>query len=714
LAVGVVLAPLWLGYRPVGGDPDRLFCPIKGELARAFQEGRLPFWSDRLGLGFPLLAESHAAALYPPNWVLYRALAVDDAYAVAMWGHTVGLAVVVAAYARRLGMGAGGAALASLAVSLSGFLSIHASHEWAYHGLFYGVLTLWAADGVATSGRLVWVAAVALASGMGWLVGHFQIQAWALPIVMIASAGRLTGRTGWAKLRRLAGVGLGIAWGGAIAAAQLALSWELARWTGSADRDRIFYGYPPAHAFELAWPSLFRAIAPEDGYWFALGTTGYEACLFVGIPALVLACVGAVGWRRPARVWVVLTAMSFALATMPSWWPAGYALVTHVPLLGLFRCPARWTAFTSLGLGLLAGFGWDETRSRRRWVAGVLGAVGFAGVGLLGRRLDPGVAASAVVWGLTLLLILVGRRDSRARPALLALAAGELGWWYYHATTVWGRGVELPAASPVLSRLSQEPTIGLVAGPLDDLPLRVGWGTAEPYVGFRLDPVNGLLRQVSERDQWLADPGLVDWLKRRGVTHRVVEGDGRAPPGVLLYDGADPALDRLARSPRPGKRWRLYRTGDRRPGAAWVQEVRLAATRPEALALAVRGITAVTAEAADLAGRRFAPGRIVDWDAGGGRVAHEGPGVVRLDRIAYPGWSYRVNGGSWQRPRELEGGLQGLVVEGAGQSRIDVRYEPTDWGWASGLSLGAGLLALGVVGLGLRRPVRSIPGPEAD
>ena len=70
--VGAVLGGLLVGYEPVGGDPDRLYRPLKSELARAVREGRLPFWSSRFGLGIPLIAESHVAAFYPPNLVLYR------------------------------------------------------------------------------------------------------------------------------------------------------------------------------------------------------------------------------------------------------------------------------------------------------------------------------------------------------------------------------------------------------------------------------------------------------------------------------------------------------------------------------------------------------------------------------------------------------------------------------------------------------------------
>src|SRR3954470_21047516 len=123
-ALGVValtLGGLLVGYEPVGGDPDLLYRPIKAELARALVRSTLPFWSDRFGLGVPLVAESHAAAFYPPNWVLYRLMEVGPAYRLAMWLHSLALVVATYGYGRSLGLSPWGGAFAGMALALSGF-----------------------------------------------------------------------------------------------------------------------------------------------------------------------------------------------------------------------------------------------------------------------------------------------------------------------------------------------------------------------------------------------------------------------------------------------------------------------------------------------------------------------------------------------------------------------------------------------------------------
>ncbi len=176
LTVGVLLGGLLVGYEPVGGDPDRMYRPLKTELARALGEGRLPFWSDRIGLGVPLVSESHVAAFYPPNLVAYRVLGVSAAYRLLMWLHAIALTGATYAYARRVGLTPWGGALAALSFTLCGFQEIHATHEPFYNLMPYLPLALLLADLYAASGRAVWLAALALTLGVQWTLGHFQIQ----------------------------------------------------------------------------------------------------------------------------------------------------------------------------------------------------------------------------------------------------------------------------------------------------------------------------------------------------------------------------------------------------------------------------------------------------------------------------------------------------------------------------------------------------------
>ncbi len=83
------------------------------------------------GLGIPLVAESHVAAFYPPNVVMYRALDVSTAYRLSMWLHYVVLAATTYFYAT-LGVQPWGSAMAAVAFALCGFQTVHSSHEPFY------------------------------------------------------------------------------------------------------------------------------------------------------------------------------------------------------------------------------------------------------------------------------------------------------------------------------------------------------------------------------------------------------------------------------------------------------------------------------------------------------------------------------------------------------------------------------------------------------
>lgn len=692
LAVGLTLGGLLVGFEPVGGDPDRIFRPIKEELGRSPRDGSLPFWSDRFGLGVPLVAESHVAAFYPLNMLIYRLLNVSTAYRLSMWFHYVLLVSTTYAYAKALGITPWGAAIASLAFALCGFQAIHSSHEWAYHTLAYLPLALLAADRYATSGRWARLALLALAWGMQVTLGHFQVQMWTGVLVVLTGGWRVIadGRP-WS---RVLGLGAAIAWGAAIAAVQIGPTWELATIVGQTRRsfaDLAFYSYPPSHWPELAIPGLFRGVrgGPEAAYWFGQQTTGFESCLYVGTIPLILAFVGLVGGGRSLRVWRVIVPASLALATMPRWWPEGYALVLRIPGLGLFRCPARYTAITSFGLALLAGGGLDRAIARRRFGMGLVLAVLF-GIAALAWALRPvfdrlfaadwlatrlGLAASA--WGVGVMALLAWRRGWLGGWTPCALTLVELSILYYTGTTRWGWAVPLPEASPVLRRLADERRPVRVIGPLDNLPARAGFVAGSPYFGFPMPGPNRVLEAIKQSRVPEAARG--EALRALGVTHEVGFGPAHRV-GDVIFEGADPALDRLAYRP----------TGVPERRSWWI--VRLAEPLPEV---------------------RVSPGsRVVRWDGRSGEVEHDGPCTLVIARAAYPGWTASVDG--IERPLTSNGwGMQAIELDGSGVSRVTIRFRPTGWTFALATSLLATTTALAVLATGFLAHRRGRASPHA-
>jgi hypothetical protein len=713
LLVGIILGGLLVGYEPVGGDPDRLYRPLKTELSRALHDGRLPFWSERFGLGVPLVAESHVAAFYPPNILLYRLLDVSTAYRLSMWVHYVALVATTYFLGRSLGIMSWGSALAAIAFTLCGFQTIHSSHEPFYSLMPYLPLALAITERFLATGRSVWLAMLSLALGLQWTLGHFQIQMWTSGLVVLmglwhAASGR---RHGKRCLATFAAVGLGMT----LAVVQLGLSWQFATLVQQTERsidELSFYSFPPAHWFELALPRPVRELrqGAEDPYWFVQRTTGFEAACYIGTIPLIFAIAGYC--RRPigssALLWRMIVPLTFALATMPRWWPGGYARLLDLPGLGYFRVPARYTLLTSLGLALVAGEGFDRTITTFRFRLGVLASVAFACCATIAAwrwSLRPdvrltftslgvagGIGWGALAWLLAIIVIVAWRTRHLDSWAPLGAAAIELGILFHLGTTQWGWSIRLPQQSEVLSELAGQPKLGLIGGELENLPLWAGAGTAEPYLGFAHPEINRLLVELQKR-LLRADPAaplspaesdvLRRWLRRCQVSHLVSHAPVPGSLGSELGRWRDPALDRIVyrRPDEPIARvWSIIRLDEPFPEAFVATR---AETSPDWRRLMDRlslfdDLDRAWFLAADRVPARPAArlARLLSWDGREALVEHDGPCDLVISRTFDPGWQARIDGGPEQEVIRVNGGLQAVRLDGAGRTNVTLRYRP--------------------------------------
>jgi hypothetical protein len=740
-AVGLVMAPVLVGFAPLSGDPELMYQPIKSDLGRALAAGRLPFWSDRFGLGVPLVAESHVAAFYPPNWVLYRLWQVGTAYRLALWLHMVALAGASYAYARVLGIGQPGSGLAALCFTLCGFQAIHDVHEPFTCQLPYLPLCLLLADRYATTGRWSWLAGLALAWGTQITLGHFQIQMWTAGLVLLAGGWRATAGAGGAGPRprpwRIVGLAAGLGWGAAIAWVQLRLTWELTEVAGFIRPAQylVNYSFPPAHWAQFALPEVFlgRPLGAGDAYWGHLGTTPGEACAYVGVVPVILAFVGfAAGPRdRALTPWRLIGPLALAVATMPGWWPDGYLALMQLPGLGWFRAPARYTLLTSFALALWAGRGLDHALVPRRFWAGLtlavlFGAAGWAWslawargadfrAGLGAETLPARFAAAGLAWGLGLAAIAGWRRGRVGAWAPLLLTLLELGPLLFLGPTWWDWSIRLPDESPLLRRLAAEPGVGLVGGRLFNLPVYARRATAYPTLGIVPPPPNYLLEPAVNRS--LSQTSEVEnrWQRRFGVTHGVWGAGDDVRRTELLAEIADPALDHVMGSvpTLPGRGpWKLVRNRDVFPPAWVAYRVHEVADWPRlysTLAYAdLRDEAWMLAEdhPPTLPDPRARSARVLGWDGRAATVEHDGSCVLVLRRTHYPGWFYSLDGGSEQPVLKVNAGLQGVLLTGAGTSRVEVFYRPTGLARAAMVSLAALVAALVVVVSGRLSVVR--------
>ncbi|MGH2377861.1 MAG: hypothetical protein ACRDGT_05240 [Candidatus Limnocylindria bacterium] len=354
-------------------DLPKLDYPLAVLFHEALAEGRLPLWSDRLGLGFPLYAEGQIGAFYPPNWIVFRLpplVALDVTRVLHLTFAGVGTALI----ALRLGGSLPGAVVASAVAVLSG--GIVSKLEWtnmlAAYAWFPWVILPLLRRPTPTFAGLV-------AGGTAWgvqaLAGHPQVWlftgAAALVLLLVPP--------GAAALRRAVGFSTV---GAAIGASQLVSTAVLQAWsvrdaglseddifTSSATAfDPLLFGFSNAFVRNgtAGW-DMFTAWYPDGS--FAL----LEAHAYVGLPVLALAAIG-LATRRARRFYApaaLLLLFPVIAAFRPEIW-------TEVPVLNGMRSPVRTYMLLDLFLGIFAALGLARViraRPPRRAAALVVGAV---------------------------------------------------------------------------------------------------------------------------------------------------------------------------------------------------------------------------------------------------------------------------------------------------------------------------------------------------
>ncbi len=93
--------------------------PWEREDARAVRGGSWPVWDPYVSFGYPMLANPNTQVLYPPTWISLL-LAPETAYATLALAHPAWAGLGLFRLARRLGMSAGGGAVAGAAWVASG------------------------------------------------------------------------------------------------------------------------------------------------------------------------------------------------------------------------------------------------------------------------------------------------------------------------------------------------------------------------------------------------------------------------------------------------------------------------------------------------------------------------------------------------------------------------------------------------------------------
>lgn len=369
LFVGTVFFwPLLFGRQVIySGDTARAYLPQRTALLSALRENRLPWWEPGLGVGYPLLAEGETAALYPLNWLLLLVFPADISLNVSLVIHIALAGLGTCLWLRQLRLSIAAAFLGGTVYSMSGVFAAHYSH------ISIVTVAAWLPWLLAATGWLlhsttwraiVWrVIVLSLCVALQFTGGHAQIS-----LLVLLAAGfyaiftLFTGTdesnpvslAGYTPFRRVATWTLAVLIGIMLASPQLAAGWELSQLSDRAGGlDSTYFtsfSYHPLLAATYLVPFLQGNPYPDGSV---------ELMAYIGLLPLTLAGAGMMLSRRKEK-WFLL---GFGvLGYMLAWgrWNPAYLLLMRIPVLNLFRVPARFLLWTSISLACLAALGLES------------------------------------------------------------------------------------------------------------------------------------------------------------------------------------------------------------------------------------------------------------------------------------------------------------------------------------------------------------------
>ncbi|RMG38309.1 MAG: hypothetical protein D6725_07430 [Planctomycetota bacterium] len=614
LVATVVFWPaMWFGGGLIGGDIYTYYLPQKAYLAAALRRGALPLWNNLTGYGYPLIAESQTAALYPPNWLLYGLLDVNTAYNVSQLLHYVAAFAGTFLLARVHGCGRLGGVLAAL-VFVYGWFPPRICLEWAIVTGAYLPWQLLLLERFLRSGYWRWAIGLSVAFGLQLLAGHFHLAFVSTLLVLVWSAGRLTfvrepSAESVAGRRWAAGavVCASVVLGYLLAAVQLLPSWELKGLSDrGADFDPAYGATSPSylwHTLVVPWwyvrDDSAAAIRADLQRWLP-NSNFVEAHLYFGLAPTILMVVSWVWPRLRRRVYgrgellwvgIGLAAVVYATGVL-------VPVTKNLPGFGFFRGAGRYGIACALAAAIVCG----------RVLSGLPRESEAIGTHPATRERRWGTASW--IGGL-----------------VLVLTAGDL--WY--VSGVVGYAVFLPgpplndAPRSTTRAALRDATLPRILGPDANKLNLIGASQVPAYLGFAPAQYADARFRPPSFDR--LDAQLADWSRRHGVTHVLVNAPLReAPSGdfVLVLRTIDPFLNALMATRRPLE---LY---------------------------AVEGAPGRVRFVPERAGRLV---RVVHYSANEAvyEVDLEQPADVVVTELAYPGWVVEVDGrpAEWESPKGL-------------------------------------------------------------
>lgn len=343
----------------VGGDALVYSYPLRMAMWEMIRHGQLPLWTPTLLGGYPLLSMSQLAVGYPLTWfyLILPGHAAEQIYVLAPF---LLMPIFTYVYARETGRSRTASLLAGLTFGFGGLMASQiATYGILPNAVMWLPLVLVTIERARSkpfvSSLLFMTAAYAMSVlsglGQGFLyVGIVAIAYASLLSLTAISEFRL--KTILRACTPLFVCVSGIVLAACLSAFQILETMQAQQ---RSIRSKLSYEIFSGGAFTLseAWGSF---VAPF--YHFLEEETFVVGLAAVMAPIAVAALFK--GGKRDSRLlfWLVVALISFVMMLGNN--TPLYRLLYHVPLLNLFRVPARHAFEWTFALAILAAYGWDQ------------------------------------------------------------------------------------------------------------------------------------------------------------------------------------------------------------------------------------------------------------------------------------------------------------------------------------------------------------------
>jgi hypothetical protein len=365
-ALAVTLAPIFYflpavtSHLVLGPDDGVIFnVPLRVAAAQIVRSGHLPLWNPYIFSGMPLLGAAQGGLLFPLNWfyLIFSPLVATDLMVISAY-----MLAALGAYlfARRTGASIAGALVTSMIWQWGGFLIGQISHINIVHTAAMLPWILWALDRYIAKHSRKRGAVLAVLVALQTFAGHQQALAYSL--LLVAAYAIVMALVDLENRRRyLSSVSFIVA-GLLLAAVQIVPTFELLRNSPRATASYDFFSsfsMPPRFVTTFLAPYIMGG---GDGRLFRapyIGQAFYtEYVPYVGLLAIMLTLLALL--LKPdvrTKFWAVAALICLVLAFGREVPLSLYQGVYYVPILNLFRVPARHLMEVNFAIAVLAGRG---------------------------------------------------------------------------------------------------------------------------------------------------------------------------------------------------------------------------------------------------------------------------------------------------------------------------------------------------------------------